>query len=113
MLKLARGLIPQREVGKANYTQALDGARIAARVIGPALASAGQISDPEDVFHLTYDELVAGPEGDLRSLVEERRALREDYLTTDLPDKWTGPPTRVPIDAQPANGALRRRRGRG
>ncbi len=98
VLRMARGLIPQREVGKANYTQALDGARLAARVIGAELASVGRIDHPEDVFHLTYDELVEGLDGDLRETVENRRALREDYLTTDLAEKWTGPPTRAPLD---------------
>jgi pyruvate,water dikinase len=99
VLGIARGLIPQREVGKANYTQCLDGARVAARVIGRRLAAAKVIEHPEDVFHLTYDELVGdGADGDLRALVPERRALRDDYLTTGLADRWTGPPTRIPLD---------------
>lgn len=100
VLGLARGLIPQREVGKANYTQALDAARIAARVIGPELVAADLIDDPEDVFHLTYDELVSAELKDFRPRVAERRAIREDYLATDVPDKWTGPPTRIPIDGE-------------
>ena len=98
ILRMARGLIPNREVGKANYTQALDGARIAARLIGGELAGAELLADPEDVFHLTYDEVVAGDHRGLRTAIEERRATREDYLTTDLPAKWTGPPERIPID---------------
>jgi phosphohistidine swiveling domain-containing protein len=99
-LKLARALIPQREVGKANYTQCLDGARIAARVIGRELVADGRLDEPDDVFGLTYDELVA-PElpADPRALSAERRAVRDDYLRTGLAEKWTGPPARVPIAA--------------
>ena len=100
VLRFAKALIPQREVGKANYTQSLDGARIAARVIGRELAADGVIDDPDDVFHLTYDELTSGGATDWRAEVEERRALREDYLTTDLPEKWTGPPARVPLPGE-------------
>jgi pyruvate,water dikinase len=102
VLRLARLLIPQREIGKANYTQALDGARIAARVIGRELERDGRLDDADDVFHLTYDELVAdAPPADCRALAAQRRAIREDYLTTELAEKWMGPPARVPIDPVP------------
>jgi phosphohistidine swiveling domain-containing protein len=101
MLRLARALIPQREVGKANYTQCLDGARIASRSIGRELVAAGVLDDSEDVFGLTYDEVVAEHFGrDPRELAAERSALREDYLASDLPDKWTGPPVRVPLGSE-------------
>jgi phosphohistidine swiveling domain-containing protein len=106
VLRMARALIPNREVGKANYTQALDGARVAARRIGAELAGQRLIDDPEDVFHLTYDELISGGAGGLGPRISERRAIREDYLTTDLEAKWTGPPVRVPLggeeEARPA-----------
>ncbi len=104
LLSLARTVIPQREVGKANYTQSPDIARLAARVIGRSLASDGVLEEPGDVFGLTYEELVAErPPADARLRAAERAAVREDYATTDLPDKWTGPPRRVaPADAEPA-----------
>jgi pyruvate,water dikinase len=107
VLKLARALIPQREVGKANYTQCLDGARIAARAIGRELTADGKLDGPDDVFGLTYDELVGGSlPPDPRALAMERAALRDDYLSTDLPDRWTGPPVRVPpAPAASSNGA--------
>jgi pyruvate,water dikinase len=107
VLRIARALIPQREVGKANYTQCLDGARIAARVIGRELTAAGLLDDADDVFSLTYDELVADAlPGDARALAAERKAIRDDYLTTELPEKWTGPPVRVPIvDGDHVSGA--------
>jgi pyruvate,water dikinase len=98
VLRIARSLVPLREIGKANYTQCLDGARLAARAIGRELAAAGRLDDPEDVFGLTYDELTASrlPE-DLRARAAERAAIRADYLTTDLPEKFTGPPRRIPL----------------
>lgn len=98
VLKLARTLVPLREIGKANYTQCLDGARLAARVIGRQLVASGRLDDPEDVFGLTYDELTAArlPD-DLRSLAAERTAIRADYLSTDLAEKFTGPPQRIPL----------------
>ena len=106
LLRMARTLIPQRELEKANYTQCLDGARLAARVIGRELARAGVLDDPEDVFGLTYGELVADRlPFDARSLAAERRAIREDYLTTELPEQWTGPPVRVPAASSPNGSA--------
>jgi phosphohistidine swiveling domain-containing protein len=100
VLRVARTLVPLREIGKANYTQCLDGARLAARVIGHELAAAGRLDDPDDVFGLTYDELTAPrlPD-DLRGLAAERAAIRADYLTTDLPERWTGPPQRHSLSA--------------
>lgn len=106
VLRIARTLVPLREIGKANYTQCLDGARLAARVIGRELVAAGRLDDPEDVFGLTYDELTAArPPDDLRSLAAERAAIRADYLTTALAEKFTGPPQRSrsrPRTARPA-----------
>lgn len=100
VLRIGRAIIPQREIGKANYTQCLDTARIAARVIGRELAAAGALDDPGDVFGLTYEELLADRlPRDARSLAAERAAIRADYRTSTLAEKWTGPPVRVPVDA--------------
>jgi len=98
VLRLARIYLPQREIGKSNYTRSLDGARIAARRLGRALTTAGILDEPDDVFGLTYDE-VTGPAapGDARKRAAERAALRHDYSTTTLADRWTGPPTRIPF----------------
>jgi pyruvate,water dikinase len=104
VLRLARAMIPQREVGKANYTQCLDGARVAARVIGRELTKAGVLDEPDDVFGLTYQELVDAPlPPDAGTLAKKRMAIREDYLTTDLAEKWTGPPVRAPITDAPSD----------
>jgi pyruvate,water dikinase len=107
VLRLARALIPQREVGKANYTQCLDGARVAARVIGRELTEDGVLDEPDDVFGLTYHELVDAPlPPEAGTLAKERMAIREDYLTTDLAEKWTGPPVRIAVTSAAAtNGS--------
>ena len=103
VLRIARAIIPQREIGKANYTQCLDGARLAARVLGNELAATGRLDDPDDVFSLTVDELLTDrPAGGLQSLVKERRAVRDEYLGYDLPDRWTGPPVPIPVTPSPA-----------
>jgi pyruvate,water dikinase len=108
VLRLARALIPQREVGKANYTQCLDGARIAARVIGRELVAAGALDEPDDVFGLAYDELVSEQlPTEARQLARERGAIRDDYATTELAEKWTGPPVRVALaGAAVTNGSM-------
>jgi phosphohistidine swiveling domain-containing protein len=110
LLRIARAIIPQREIGKANYTQCLDVARLAARVMGTELAAAGRLDDADDVFYLTVDELLTDrPTGALQSLVKERRAIRDEYLGYELPDRWTGPPVPIPVTpahAEPASGAV-------
>jgi phosphohistidine swiveling domain-containing protein len=111
VLCIAQAIIPQREIGKANYTQCLDGARLAARVLGSELAAAGRLDDPEDVFYLTVDELLGdAPAGGLQPLVKERRTVRDEYLGYELPDRWTGPPVPVPVTpapAEPASGVVK------
>src|SRR5206468_7822485 len=57
LLAAAKRHIPLREVGKAAFLQALDGARAAARVLGEELASDGTLGAPDDVCYLTVDEI--------------------------------------------------------
>lgn len=98
LLRLARIYLPQREIGKSNYTRSLDGARIAARGLGRAFARAEMLADADDVFGLTYDE-VTSPSlpADAHQRAAQRAALRRDYATTTLADRWTGPPARIPL----------------
>ncbi|CQD17553.1 PEP-utilizing protein [Mycobacterium lentiflavum] len=104
VLWLAAEYIPIREVGKAGFLHCVDGARCAARIIGNHLADAGHLADPEDVFFLTYDELVggatAGEPDALRELVLARKADHEQFQRLDVPDRWIGNPT--PTEALPA-----------
>lgn len=95
VLKLAKGSIPMRELGKAGFLHAVDGARCAARLIGGHLVEAGYVDEPEDVFFLTYDELDAGIRGPVQDLVAERRADHVRFETLVVPPTWTGNPVAV------------------
>lgn len=91
-LSMARKFIPLREQTKASFVRALDVARFAARVIGAELHASGRLSDPEDVFMLTYDELLSVPMDDLQPRISERRREQAAYREFDLPESWTGTP---------------------
>lgn len=100
VLRLAAEYIPIREVGKAGFLHCVDAARCAARIIGNQLAAAGQLADPEDVFFLTYDELVSDAPARsaeaLRALVQTRKADHEHFEGLDMPDRWVGNPSPRP-----------------
>jgi pyruvate,water dikinase len=94
VLRLAAARIPTRGVAKRAFLQAIDVARAAARRAGEALAVAGALDDPADVFLLTAEELAAaGPRSALRELVATRRATRADYRRLELTTtEWQGLP---------------------
>ena len=102
LLAAARRHIPLREVGKAAFLQALDGARAAARVLGDELAGDGTIGHPDDVCYLTVDEIFGTLPADPKAVVAFRRAKREEYLALRLPDTWTGVATPEKIEASEA-----------
>ena len=79
--------LPLREVGKAAFLQTIDAARVAGRL----LAADGVITDPEDVFHITLDELSADGVPPA-AVINERRGARERYLAIELPGAWVGTP---------------------
>ena len=103
VLGAARRYVPQREVGKTAFLQALDVARASARVLGEDLAQRGILGDPEDVFYLTVEELDAPP-AEAKELVAFRRERREEYLGLRVPDWWTGMPDAVEPEAAEAAG---------
>jgi len=105
LLAAAKRHIPLREVGKAAFLQALDGARAAARVLGEELAAAGTIGDPDDVCYLTVDEIFGCLPADAKEVVAFRRGKREEYLGLRLPDTWTGVATPTKIEASDAAAA--------
>jgi pyruvate,water dikinase len=90
-LRFADRHVPLREVGKAAFLQAIDGARAAARALGAHLAAELVLDDPEDVFFLTLDEAVGRRQVARRS-VARRRARHGDYLELDVPESFTGIP---------------------
>lgn len=56
--------------------------RAAARSLGAARCEEGKLGDPEDVFYLTREELLAPtPPANAKELVAFRRERREEYLT--------------------------------
>ncbi len=90
-------LMAARERGKASFLMMLDLGRAAARRIGAIWATDGVLESPDDVFYLTFDEVLQPPRTDLVDLVRERRELRSDYETTDVPPYWHGNPERLPL----------------
>src|SRR5581483_8212475 len=53
----------------------------------------GRLEEPDDVFYLTLDELLAPAiPGDAKQLVALRRARRDEYLAMRLPASWRGTP---------------------
>jgi pyruvate,water dikinase len=102
LLAAAKRHIPLREVGKAAFLQALDGARAAARVLGDELAKEGAIGDPDDVCYLTVDEILGGLPPDPDAVAAFRRAKRQEYLALRVPDSWTGVATPTKIEASEA-----------
>lgn len=91
-LRLAQRFITHREVGKAGYLIAVDGARAAVRFLGRTWQRRGHLDDSEDVFLLTLDEVSAGPQGHWRELIDVRRSEQRRYQATVVPDAWVGTP---------------------
>jgi pyruvate,water dikinase len=110
-MRLARRYIPLREVGKSGFLHTLDAARFAARSAGALLVERGVLSEPEDVFFLTYDEFLSLPQGQdqMRALVAERRERHARYEQLELPPSWTGTPEPIAVQteapAEPADTA--------
>jgi pyruvate, water dikinase len=95
VLRLARRFVPLRGVGKVSYLQSLDVIRACARHLGEQLVAEGRLDDPDDAFYLTADELGRDLPSDLKTLVAQRRALRDEYQSLDAPLSWTGQPQPV------------------
>jgi phosphohistidine swiveling domain-containing protein len=96
-MRLASVYIPLRELGKASFLHCLDAARCAARVGGGELVRAGVLADPEDVFFLTGEEFLAGPDASIQGAIAERTERHRRYRTLELPPSFTGPPAPIPI----------------
>ena len=92
VLGLAGRHIPLREVGKVCFLQAIDVGRCAARVLGETMAARGALEQAEDVYFVTFDELIADAPGDLGERVSERRAIHQRYAQIEIPQAWVGTP---------------------
>jgi len=102
----AHAMMPARETGKAAMMLAVDMGRFHARGVGRSLAEAGRLSDPEDVFYLTMDELGGAPGPDLGERVARRRAQRAHYESLELPRSWVGMVEPIATGAAPQSGRL-------
>lgn len=102
LLAAGKRHVPLREVGKAAFLQALDGARAAARALGEEMARNGTLGHPDDVCYLTVDEIFGALPPDPKAVVTTRRAKRQEYLGLRLPDTWTGVATPAKIEAAAA-----------
>lgn len=76
---------------KATMLIAMDVARAAIRGIGAELTAAGLMERPEDAFQLFAHELLGAPV-DRRESVSRRKAARERYLASEVPDSFEGQP---------------------
>lgn len=106
LLRTAGKLIPMRELGKAGFLHAIDGARCAARVAGRVYSDQGLLEDPEDVFYLTLDELLGPPQVDWAERIRERKDVYAQQQLVELPPMWKGVVTpREVVREQVASGA--------
>ena len=96
VLRIAARVVPLRGIGKAAFLRCSDVARLAARARGEQLVAEGVLTDAEDVFMLTVEELVEPtPAPDLGAVAAARRAIHDEYRTLDVPEAWDGAP--VPV----------------
>lgn len=92
-LRLAGTYIPLRGLGKAAFLRSLDVARAASRRLGEILAHGGAVAEPDDIYNLTIEELLAAtPDRPLHDLVAARRGQRAHHAALALPSTWRGRP---------------------
>ena len=97
VMRAAKHFVPMRGIGKMTFLAALDVLRATARRLGELLLQEGSIDAADDVFYLTYEELIADLSPDARRVIAERKALFERYSKFTLPRWWQGQP--VPISS--------------
>jgi phosphohistidine swiveling domain-containing protein len=101
LVRLAAGAPDWRETGRANILRAVDVGRAAARAAGAALVARGELADPDDIFFLTVDEVLAGAPAGARERIADRRADHERFKTLQLPHIWRGVPVPAEASAPP------------
>lgn len=120
LVKLTARFLALREQGKAGYLLTFDVAKAACRRLGALLAERGVLADPEDVFHLSHDELRAigssgahGAHGTgalvagltMSELIAARRALFTERESLRLPQAWAGVPVLTKVEGPATEGA--------
>lgn len=97
LLGLAAHFIPLREVGKNCYLRAVDAARAGIRTVGIDLAAREILSAPEDVWFLTWNELLGSRPPNVRDAIVDRRTQHAVFETMTIPDLFCGCPKPLPI----------------
>lgn len=105
LFTVAACYIPLREVGKAAFLQTIDVGRAAARTQGRLLHERGLLDSADDVFYLTADELLHTLPTDIVATVSQRKDIRHQYSSFQLPDRWTGVPEPIRAPSQPSVSA--------
>lgn len=105
LTRMTRQFTPARELGKTFMLLCLDAGRAGARRLGEVLAADGVLDDPDDVFYLRRAELApalrrASTSDELRTRVQERRALRDAYAEIHLPIAFHGEGLRDLVEEQ-------------
>jgi pyruvate,water dikinase len=112
LLRRTRDLAGYREMPKFLLVLGFDRARRHLLSVGGALAEAGRLARPDDVFFLTLPEAWAGLAGqDLHATVAERRAsyeqeLRRRHVPRVLLSDGTEPEASLPPAAAAPDGTL-------
>jgi phosphohistidine swiveling domain-containing protein len=96
LLKLSAYFIPLRQIGKNSYLRAVDAARAAIRTVATDLARRGILTDPEDVWLLTWHELLNELPGDVAATIERRRVQHAEFEKLTIPDLFHGCPEPLP-----------------
>jgi pyruvate,water dikinase len=102
LLRSAPRFVRDLQRGKTSYLIALDAARGAARSYGRVLATRGVLADPEDIFHLTAEEILDPLPADVAGLIDHRKGRLAHYRTVICPETWIGRPEAVPVADAPA-----------
>ncbi|HKY49836.1 MAG TPA: PEP-utilizing enzyme, partial [Candidatus Limnocylindria bacterium] len=90
-LPLTRTLMLRREASRIlAHVQCNDVARGAARILARDRVRRGLLDEPDDVFHLTFDEAMGDGHLDESALAASRRARWIAYQALDLPMRWIG-----------------------
>ncbi|HEY2596294.1 MAG TPA: phosphoenolpyruvate carboxykinase, partial [Chloroflexota bacterium] len=96
-IRAAARFLALREQGKAGYLMTLDVARSCARRVGADLVAAGSLSQPDDVFHLSYEALLSGHLSDELDEIPSRRSQFADRQSHRLPQAWAGRPQIIAV----------------
>jgi pyruvate,water dikinase len=90
LVHFARIYIPLRQTGRSTFLKTYDVARCMARRIGDQMVAEGVLTEQDDIFYLTDEELLGELPDNVKAVVQFRRERREYYKSVELPERWTG-----------------------